>query len=306
MRPSIRARALRLYLRTLVRPRCRHVTDVGPEMVTATRRRLARLATRVTLPRGLRIEPARVAGIPGEWLSPPGTIRGHGLYLHGGAYAVGSPRLYRGIAGRLALATGSRVLVPDYRLAPEHPFPAALDDACASWSSLLDVVNGDGTPPWLAGDSAGGGLALALTQHVVATAQTPPERVALISPWTDLTGSGASVRDNRERDHYLPAHLLGSVAHNYLQGANPADPRASPLFGDMHGLPPVHVHVCETELLRDDGLRVVERIRAAGGEASLHRFGDLPHVFHVFAPLLPEARSALDDVAARLGDANRV
>jgi acetyl esterase/lipase len=308
MRLSVRARALKAYLRHVIKARSRRLATVGEREVRAARRRLDALARRVRAPADLQVLQCTAPGVRGEWLCPREPVLGHALYLHGGAYALGSARLYRGLAGRLAAATRCRVLVPDYRLAPEHPFPAALDDAIRAWRVLLES-SPHPVWSWLAGDSAGGGLALALAQQLAAARVRLPGAIGLISPWVDLAGSGESVSRNAERDHYLSAHLLGPVARLYLQGADPLDPRASPLFGNMQGLPRIHVHVCESEILRDDGLRVVERVRALGGDATLRHFGDLPHVFHAFAPLIPEAETAIRHLASQLeaphGDARR-
>lgn len=295
---SLRARALRAYLLHRVKPRLGAASAITPELVAASRRRLDAIAARIPTPVGVRVRPA-LPGVRGEWLWPARGARGHGLYLHGGGYVVGSARLYRGLAGRLARATGTAVLVPDYALAPEQPFPAAVDDVLTAWRALTDAV-GAGQRVWLAGDSAGGGLALSLAQQLCAGGDPPPAALALISPWTDLTASGSSVHDNATRDQYLSAHLLTPVAQTYLQGHDPRDARASPLFGPLGRLPPLTVHVCDSEILRDDSLRLVAAVQAAGGVARLRRFPDLPHVFHAFAPLIPEAAHAIEDLAASL------
>ncbi len=282
-------------MRHVVKARLRALTGVTPDTVRASRQRLDALARRVRAPAGVAVHTAPPGCGGGEWLWPGPAATRHGLYLHGGAYAVGTARLYRGLAGRLATGTGCTVLVPDYPLAPEHAFPAALEGALAGWRALRSAT---GVPPsWIAGDSAGGGLALALAQRLRDLGEPAAAGLALLSPWTDLTGSGASVGDNAERDQYLCAHLVGPVAAVYLQGADPTDPRASPLFGPMQALPPTLVHVCESEILRDDGVRAAARLDAADVPVALRRFGDLPHVFHLFAPLLPEATRAVADVA---------
>ena len=295
---SLRAHALRWYLRHRVKPRLAAAHTISRELVQASRRRLDDIAARIPTPRGVQVRPAP-PGVRGEWLWPVRGALSHGLYLHGGGFTVGSARLYRGLAGRLARATGSAVLVPDYALAPEQPFPAALEDALAAWRSLVRAVGAE-QRIWLAGDSAGGGLALSLAQHLCASGGKAPSALALISPWTDLTASGDSVRDNARRDHYLSAHLIAPVAQNYLQGHDPRDPRASPLFGPMQALPMLAVDVCESEILRDDGVRLVARVQAAGGVVRLRCHADLPHVFHAFAPLIPEAGRAIEDLAASL------
>ena len=291
---SLRGRVLTACFRRFVRPRHERLVDVTPGVVQASRRRLARLETLVRLPRGVRVDPAPV---PGEWLTPQGSPLGHGLYLHGGAFAVGSPRLYRHLAGRLARETACRVLVPAYRLAPEHPFPAALEDVLLAWRRLLDAA---GTAPWIAGDSAGAGLALALAQCVRDAGGPQPAALGLVSPWLDLTDAGERAAGVSRRDPFLVPHLLGPTARLYLQGAPADDPRASPLLGHLGALPRMRVHACATELLRDDAERLVAGVAQAGGRASLRLFGDLPHVFHAFAPVLPEAREALADLATHL------
>ena len=299
MTTSLRARALRAFLRRTTKARAGTLRDVDARVVRASRERLESVARLVRAPRQVTVETLHGARVAGEWLHPP-RPQAVGLYLHGGAYALGSPRLYRGLAGRLAAGARSTVFVADYRLAPEHPFPAALDDARDAWALVRERA-AHGPHTWLAGDSAGGGLALALAQSLAAEGAPGPDAIALVSPWTDLTASGASVRENADRDHLLAAHLLAPVARTYLQGSDPADSRASPLFGPMAGLAPLRLHACCTEILRDDAVRVAERVRAAGGEVSMHLYPDLPHVFHLFAPWLPEANAAVADLAAWLG-----
>ncbi len=218
------------------------------------------------------------------------------LYLHGGGYVMGSPRTHRSITWRLARDAGARVCVPDYRLAPENRFPAALDDVLAVYEHLL----AEGVNPktlGVAGDSAGGGLALGLLQEIRARGLPQPAALALFSPWTDLMLSGASVAENAESDPLLPASRIGEVAENYLQGADPSDPRASPLYGEFAGAPPMMLQVSDIEILRDDSLRMVRRLRAQGVETEFILWRGLPHVFQISAPLLPEALESIERAA---------
>lgn len=231
------------------------------------------------------------AGLPLHWITvgrpaPRRVI----LYLHGGAYFVGSGIAYRGLLGRLAKATGLRVCAPDYRLLQEAPFPAAFDDALAAWGALIakgyrpeDIV--------LAGDSAGGGLMLALLAHLCAKGTRPAAAVAL-SPWADLTLSGESLGSAPEV--LLPVARMPEVVGRYLVGADPDDPRASPLFADFDQPPPVLIQVGRDEALLDDARRMADKL---GPAAQLQVLPDGPHVLSFFAYLLPEARAALRDVA---------
>ena len=212
------------------------------------------------------------------------------LYLHGGGYFVGSGQAYRGLLGRLAKVTGWRVCAPDYRLLQAAPFPAAFEDAAAAWEALLakgyrprDIV--------LGGDSAGGGLMLALLAHLCAKGQRPAAAFAL-SPWVDLTLSGQSL-------HQAPEVLLAvgrmpELVDRYLAGADPKDPRASPLFADFDQPPPVLIQVGSDEALFDDAHRMAEKL---GPAAQLQVLPRAPHVLVFFARLLPQARAALRDIA---------
>lgn len=241
--------------------------------------------------------PCEVAGRPAAWVAAADAREeGALLYLHGGGYCVGSIASHRGLAGDLSRAVGRRVLLLDYRLAPEHPFPAALDDATAAYRSLLD---GGADPQRLAiaGDSAGGGLAAA-TLVALRDAGTPlPAAAALLSPWTDLSLSGPSMEARADVDPMVQRATLQPMADAYLDGADPTTPLASPLFADLRRLPPLLIHVGSAETLLDDAVRFAARARAAGVDATLEVWDDMVHVWHAFAFLLPEARDAI----ARLG-----
>jgi acetyl esterase/lipase len=214
------------------------------------------------------------------------------LYLHGGAYFSGSARTHLGLAGRLARLAGVEVAVPDYRLLQAAPFPAAFDDALAAWDHLRrgraasDIV--------LAGDSAGGGLALAVLAHVLARGERPAG-VVVFSPWTDLTLSGGSLGSAGEV--LLPVERMAEVAEQYLAGAEVRDPRASPLFAGFACPPAVLIQVGSGEALRDDAVRMAEVLRAAGGVVDLRVWEDCPHVWQLFDGWIPEARAALREAA---------
>jgi acetyl esterase/lipase len=231
-------------------------------------------------PPGLHRRRTEVAGpgraVPCWHLTPQGARDGARLlYLHGGGFVLGSERTHRALAARLAQAAGATAVVPDYRLAPEHPFPAALEDAAAVWDSLA----AEGGRLTLAGDSAGGALALALAQRLAAAGRPGPAALALIPPAWGLWAAAA-----------------------WLGGHDPADPAVSPLFGPMAGLPPVAIHAVAEEMLRDDSTRLAERLRAAGVPVRLRLWHGLPHVFQIRAGRLRQADASLDALGAFLRD----
>jgi acetyl esterase/lipase len=213
------------------------------------------------------------------------------LYLHGGGYFACSPQTHRSITGAYAIR-GLSVFAPDYRLAPEHAFPAALDDALAVYREFAgqDFV--------LGGDSAGGGLAVATLLAAKSAGLPMPAGAILFSPWTDLAGTGASVLANHRRESMLFGPRMKDAAEIYLQGADPKNPLASPLYGDLAGLPPLLIQVGEPEILLDDSTRLAERACAAGVAAEITIWNNLPHVWQVSQVFLPEARQALDQAAA--------
>jgi acetyl esterase/lipase len=246
-------------------------------------------------PRGVRLTQAALGGIPGEWVKAgPETARM--LYLHGGGYFACSPSTHRAITGAYA-RQGFAVFAPDYRLAPEHPFPAAVDDALAAYRGMLETGHAPRSIV-IAGDSAGGGLALATLLAAKDAGLPMPACALLFSPWTDLAGTGASVQSNRERDPMLVAERLREGGDIYLNGADPANPLASPLYGDLAGLPPLLIQVGDGEILLDDSTRLAQRARAAGVHVDLKIWNQMPHVWQISQNFLPEARDALHDAAA--------
>ena len=253
-------------------------------------------ANHVKLCKAALFRTAELAGLPGEWVSWEGvTPRATLLYLHGGGYVACSPRTHRPITSGFA-RRGLNVFAPDYRLAPEHPFPAAIDDAVAVWRDLLARAPGE-PPPFVGGDSAGGGLTLALALKLRELGERLPSGLVLFSPWTDLTISGASAETNRERDALLTLKAGRRWVAMYLKGADPRDPLASPVFADLRGMPPLLIHVGEREMLLDDSTRLAARARAAGVKVELAVWPVVPHGWQI-VPWLPEAARSLDQAAA--------
>ncbi|UOA25723.1 alpha/beta hydrolase [Pseudosulfitobacter sp. DSM 107133] len=231
------------------------------------------------------------------WLEPAEANCGNiVLYFHGGGYVFGSPRTHAAMVSVLAKASGVRAVLPVYPLAPEHPFPAALDRAEDAYHALLaSGVSADHIV--MGGDSAGGGLVLALLARLIAAGADLPRGVFAFSPLTDLTFSGASLRVNADREAVLPAGRVAELAAGYLADTAADDPRVSPLFADFTGAPPVWITVGDTEILLDDARRIVPHMRAQGVRVQMHIAHDLPHVWPMFHNMLPEARATLDNLA---------
>jgi acetyl esterase/lipase len=215
------------------------------------------------------------------------------LYFHGGGYISGSPFMYRGLAGRLSQLSGLDVILPEYRLAPEHPLPAALEDAMAAWQGLVET----GYAPdriVIAGDSAGGGLALLLLARLCA-AGTPPAGVIAFSPWTDLSCSGESFCSNAKTEVLLPRARVKQSSEMARGDYAADDPAVSPLFADFPSPPPVLIQHSMAEILCDDSLRMAERLRHFGSDVTVQSWPKAPHVWQFFDGRLPEARAALED-----------
>lgn len=219
------------------------------------------------------------------------------LYLHGGGFIACSPETHRPLVGSLLRRTGGRAFVPAYRLAPEHPAPAALEDAIASYTYLLESERVDPAHLVIAGDSAGGGLALALVVALRDRGAPLPAGLVLLSPWTDLAATGGSLDENTHRCAMFAGDTIRRAAPIYVGALDPRDPRVSPLFADLRGLPPMLIHACEDEVLRDDSTRLATWASAAGVPVSLRLWKRVPHVWQFFGAVLPEARQSLDDVA---------
>jgi epsilon-lactone hydrolase len=241
-------------------------------------------------------EPVIAGGVAAEWIAAPGAVQDRViLYLHGGGYVIGSINTHRAMIARIARVSNARALAIDYRLAPEHPFPAAVDDATAAYKWLL----AEGYKPGkivIAGDSAGGGLTLAALVALRDSGQPMPAGAVPISPWTDLEGTGESVRSRAAKDPMVTQANLAESAKQYYGAHDPKDPLVSPLHANFRGLPTMLIHVGDAEILLDDATRVAERAKLAGVDVELEVWDDMIHVWHVFAKLLPEGQQAIDKI----------
>ncbi|MFL9864273.1 alpha/beta hydrolase [Paraburkholderia fungorum] len=240
--------------------------------------------------------------LQGEWIerldgAPGASTEPTVLYCHGGGYYFCSPRTHRSLVFGLAKRANARVFSLDYRLAPEHRFPAALDDATAAYRQLV----ADGTPPEsivISGDSAGGGLALATLVALRDAGDPLPAGGLLFSPWTDLAAAGASIRTNDGLDPMFSGPAIARAAQVYLGGASATHPHASPVYADLHGLPPLFIMAGSTEVLLDDSQRVADNARAAGVDCEFEVWKKMLHVWPLFTPFIPEGGRALDRAAA--------
>jgi epsilon-lactone hydrolase len=251
---------------------------------------------------GVIYEAAKVGGVAGFWCRPTGAMEKSAiLYLHGGAYIVGSARAYRHFVGQIAARARCVAFVADYALAPEHPFPAALNDARAAYRGLVGLGYAHIA---LAGDSCGGGLALVLLALSVEEARDgiagTPTGAAVLSPWTDLALTGATLESRADADPFLTRAALATAASLYLGQTSPRDALASPLYGKPQHLPPVCLHVGEDEILLEDSLRFAERFDGPAANMTLNVWEGMPHVFLSMVGTLGAASIALDEVGAFL------
>jgi epsilon-lactone hydrolase len=291
-RPQLSARVMRWGVRALVRP------VLHPRFPVGFQRRWLELATAPTpLPRDVEVRTGELDGRRCEVLAPPGADGTRSvLYLHGGGFTVGSPATHRALAAHLAVATAATVHLLDYRLAPEHPYPAALDDVVAAWRELL-AGGADPARAALAGDSAGGWLTLATALRLRDGGDPLPAVLGLISPWLDLTGGSAP---DGVTDPMLQPAWLHSCAARFLAGAEVTDPRFAPHTGDLSGLPPMVVQVGSEEILLPDAVAVARAARAAGVPVDLRRLDGLWHVAHASAGLVAESTAAVGAFGAAL------
>jgi acetyl esterase/lipase len=286
---SIRAKIMSHLLRRTVQPHFDQVRDID-----AFREHLAAAARlNSTPPKHIQISHEIINGLPCEWIQAPASGAARILlYLHGGGYVGGSLDSHRELAWRLAEAAGLRVLLVDYPLAPEHPFPQALDQVTQCYRTLLeqgyraeDIA--------LGGDSAGGGLALALLLNLKNRGLPLPSRAILLSPWVDLSLSGDSMVTNADTDVMLTPRALAQMARFYLGERDAQASLASPLYGDLRGLPPLLVHVSDSELLLSDGQRLATTVESLGGHVELAVWPRMPHVFQILAARIPEGKQAI-------------
>jgi acetyl esterase/lipase len=247
--------------------------------------------------RGLRVERVDEAGVRGEWIEPHDAVPGAIFYIHGGGYVACSARTHRPLTSALARLTRRPVLSVDYRLAPENRFPAAFDDTLAAYLWMIDQIGGDTSELAVGGDSAGGGLALALLVAARDQSIPLPACAFLFSPWTDMAGSQEVDHPNAERCAMFAVSNFDEFARAYLGDASPLDPRASPLAADLTGLPPLLLQVGALELPLEDSTQLHSRIAAAGGVSELQVWPNVFHGWQMMDGLLPEAAAALKETA---------
>jgi acetyl esterase/lipase len=289
-------RLLTWALRRWIKP-----SSLIDEDVIALRARSARTPFGAKLAPGWRIRLEQDVPLKGEWIEPVAPDHraraGCILYLHGGGYFAMSARTHRAVTTRLAAWSETRLFALDYRLAPEHPFPAALEDALAAWRALIAA----GTPPSrivVAGDSAGGGLAVALMVALRDAEDGLPAAAVLFSPWTDLAATGNSIVDNNEADPLFFGQWVAWAARHYLAETGATNPLASPVYADLTGLPPLLIQVGDSEVLLDDSRRVADNAKRCGVVVTVQVWPGVPHAWQIFASILPEARAALRDAGA--------
>ncbi len=250
------------------------------------------------VPADASITPATLGGIPAEETRAAGAGKNNTiLYLHGGGYVIGAPLTHRSLVVKLSAAAAATAFSLDYRLAPEHPFPAAVEDAAAAYRALLDQGR-DPAHIAVSGDSAGGGLTFALLLKLRELGLPMPAAAAPISPWTDLTGQSKTLLAKATEDPVVQKEGLMRLAEWYLAGTKPDHPLASPLFADLSGLPPLLIQVGSAETLLDDAREIHDRAKTAGVDSTLEVWDEMIHVWHLFHFMLPEGAKALDKIGA--------
>jgi phosphinothricin tripeptide acetyl hydrolase len=278
-----------------------HLSKLPPSntLTIAQRRAQYERAERIfPTPPDVKVESVTSPERPAEWLTPSGArTDAVVLYLHGGGYVIGSPRSHRHLAAAIARAAATRGLLLDYRLAPEHPFPAALEDAVAAYRWLLGQGIASGRVV-IAGDSAGGGLTVATLVALRERGLPRPAGGVCISPWVDLTNSAPSYTAKASVDPIVTQEGIGLMTRAYIGGGDPKQPLVSPLYADLRNLPPLLIHVGSDEVLLDDAVGLAARAREAGVDATLEEWPAMIHVWHWFLPMLDEAQRAIDGIGA--------
>ena len=273
---------------------------LGALSIEEERKNLDEGGARFKVPEDVTLQPVDVDGVPGEFLITPGASDDKVvLYFHGGGYAIGSIKSHRYLMQNVSRHSGAKTLGIDYRLAPENPFPAALEDATKAYRWLL----AQGYKPEniaIGGDSAGGGLTLATLINLRDEGDPLPAAGVLISPWADLTGEADSVTSRADSDPMIKPDGLYSLGGQYLNGADPKTLLASPMFAGMNGLPPLCIHVGGREILYDDAITIAKKARHVGVEVELVDEPELFHVWHAFAPMLEEGQQAVEQIGAFL------
>ena len=253
-----------------------------------------RLSNITKFPRFVKKEELKYAGSDAAWFIPDGFGKSKTiLYLHGGGYVVGSFNTHRALIARIARAAGYKALAINYRKAPENACPCALEDALAAYKQML----ADGYENiFIMGDSAGGGLTLALLQMIKKQRLPKAAGAVLLSPWTDLTLSGDSIQSKKDKDPLITPHLLSIFSKRYIGEADPTDPLVSPHFADVKGFPPTLIQVGSNEVLFDDSIRMAQKMNKAGVKVQLEIYDNMMHVWQYLGGIVPEANKAIDEI----------
>ena len=272
----------------------REVTpDLSPGKLRARHAKL--LSNFVRPASGIEITPIELGHVDAEWIEPMGAqFHRVIIYLHGGGFVTDNLPAYRNLVARLATAANARALLIDYRTAPESVFPAALEDALSAYKWML-MQGFDPSGLIFAGDGSGGGMAISAALALRDNRAPLPGAIVALSPWTDLALSGRTLIKNAEKDKLLSIELLAYCAQLYLKGALPTSPLASPLYGNLAGLPPMLIHAGANEILRDDATRIADKGHRAGVDVSVEVFEGMPHVFQLFEKI-PEAEASLSRI----------
>lgn len=288
---SLRARLVRFFSKQLFK-------RIKPDAdVVAMRRLFEKLQKRKRMAAGVRMRQASIGAVACEWLVPDGCDDAPILYyLHGGAYLMGSPATHRQMLSYIVREAGVRALLPDYALAPEKPFPAGLHDCLAAYRALL-ASGVDADSIIIGGDSAGGGMAMAVLLSLREAGDDLPIATVLLSPWLDLTASGDSILSRASRDPWFKGDDMKVVARRYCPHGDLKDPLLSPVYADVSGMPAMLIQVGDHEILLSDATRLTENITAAGGQVTLQVWPEMWHVFQFFIRQMPESARAIKGIA---------
>ena len=271
--------------------------QLGENMVEVWRKGLNTITAALMLPEDVKVEPVDIGGVPAQWISTPETIQERVLFfLHGGGHVSGSIKTHQDLAARLSRIAKARVILIDYRLAPEHPFPAGLEDATKAYKWLIDDEKINPKNLIIGGDSAGGNLTLTTLLKLRELNIELPTAAILISPWTDLVGTGESMKTKEEIDPFISPKAGELFAKLYAGDNDLTNPLISPLYADLKGLPPLFIQVGTAEVLMDDSIRLAERAKTAGIEVELDVWEDMIHDFAMFAAVVPESQQGIENI----------
>ncbi len=291
---SFGAFMVRGFMRLFLRPQIHKDAEIDP---VALRNQIDKQSGRMKWPDFIDVQEVDANGARCLWITPPDAHPDKVFYyLHGGGYIFGHPdTTHKDLLWRLAVACGCKVFALDYRLAPEHPFPAAIEDSVAGYRYLLDQGY-DANAIGIGGDSAGGGLTFGTLFQLKDEHLPLPACAVGLSPWTDLLGTGETLRTNLDTDYMIPGEKIAETAKLYYGDADPMVPQASPLYGDYTGMPPTLIQCSKTEVLYDDSRRLAAKIDAAGVPVVLDPYDKLPHVWQALARFIPEGRKAIHEI----------